>query len=78
MVRNEVDCGQQSEPRSTCRAALASAKSDEMLNAWIRDACPVHPTQESPMNFSKAEIEAVIAASPRITVPFNKLSLSLD
>ena len=30
------------------------------------------------MKFSKAEIEAVIAASPRITVPFNKLSLSLD
>ena len=30
------------------------------------------------MKFSKAEIEAVIAASPRITVPFNKLSLSQD
>ncbi len=30
------------------------------------------------MKFSKAEIEAVIAASPRITVPFNKLTLSQD
>lgn len=30
------------------------------------------------MKFSKAEIEAVIAASPRITVPFNKLVLSQD
>jgi len=30
------------------------------------------------MKFSKAEIEAVIAASPRITVPFNKLALSPD
>ena len=30
------------------------------------------------MKFSKAEIEAVIAASPRITVPYNKLSLSQD
>ena len=30
------------------------------------------------MKFSKAEIEAVIAASPRTTVPFSKLSLSRD
>jgi ParB family chromosome partitioning protein len=30
------------------------------------------------MRFSKAEIDAVIAASPRITVPFNKLVLSQD
>lgn len=30
------------------------------------------------MKFSKAEIEAVIAASPRITVPFSKLILSQD
>ena len=30
------------------------------------------------MKFSKAEIEVVIAASPRITVPYSKLSLSLD
>ena len=30
------------------------------------------------MKFSKAEIEAVIAASPRTTVPFNKLILSQD
>ena len=28
------------------------------------------------MKFSKAEIDAVIAASPRTTVPFNKLVLS--
>lgn len=28
------------------------------------------------MKFSKAEIEAVIAASPRTTVPLNKLVLS--
>ena len=30
------------------------------------------------MKFSKAEIEAVLAASPRITVPYNKLLLSQD
>lgn len=30
------------------------------------------------MRFSKAEIDAVIAASPHITVPFNKLLLSQD
>lgn len=30
------------------------------------------------MKFTKTEIEAVIAALPRITVPFNKLSLSQD
>jgi ParB family chromosome partitioning protein len=30
------------------------------------------------MKFSKAEIEAAIAASPRTTVPFNKLILSQD
>ena len=30
------------------------------------------------MKFSKAEIEAVIAASPRTTVPYSKLSLSQD
>lgn len=30
------------------------------------------------MKFSKAEIEAVIAASPRTSVPFNKLILSQD
>ena len=28
------------------------------------------------MKLSKAEIDAIIAASPRITVPFNKLVLS--
>ena len=32
--------------------------------------------QEHPMKFSKAEIDAAIAASPRTTVPFNKLVLS--
>ena len=32
--------------------------------------------QEHSMKFSKAEIDAVIAASPRTTVPFNKLVLS--
>ena len=32
--------------------------------------------QEHPRKFSKAEIDAVIAASPRTTVPFNKLVLS--
>jgi len=30
------------------------------------------------MKFSKAEIDAVIAASPRLTVPFSKLVLSQD
>ena len=30
------------------------------------------------MKFSKAEIDAVIAASPRTFVPFNKLVLSKD
>lgn len=30
------------------------------------------------MKFTKAEIDAVIAASPRLTVPFNKLVLSQD
>ncbi len=30
------------------------------------------------MKFCKAEIDVVIAASPRITIPFNKLSLSQD
>ncbi|WP_299070240.1 hypothetical protein [Accumulibacter sp.] len=30
------------------------------------------------MKFSKAEIDAIIAASPRTFIPFNKLVLSQD
>ena len=39
-------------------------------------ACPVTLVQEPEMKLSKAEIDAIIAASPRTTVPFNKLVLS--
>src|SRR3990167_6761908 len=40
-------------------------------------ACP-STVQEPPMKFTKAEIDAVIAASPRTTAPLNKLVLSAD
>lgn len=37
-----------------------------------------HPPEVPTMKFSKAEIEAVIAASPRTTVSLNKLVLSTE
>ena len=39
---------------------------------------PRSSSLESLMRFSKAEVDAVIAASPHITVPFSKLVLSQD
>jgi hypothetical protein len=49
---------------------------DEILNARSRMERAPHRVQEPLMKFSKAEIDAVIAASPRTTVPLNKLVLS--